>query len=69
MKLMNHLYMVAGVSLSHSFDATAYLIEGDAGLYLLDCGTPDGFFRITENIRLLGFAPDDIRYIYGTHGS
>ncbi|MDU7028736.1 MBL fold metallo-hydrolase [Robinsoniella peoriensis] len=68
MKLMNHLYMVAGVSLSHSFDATAYLIEGDAGLYLLDCGTPDGFFRITENIRLLGFAPDDIRYIYGTHG-
>ena len=52
MKLMNHLYMVAGVSLSHSFDATAYLIEGDAGLYLLDCGTPDGFFRITENIIL-----------------
>lgn len=68
MKLMNHLYMVAGVSLSHPFDAAAYLIEGETGLYLLDCGTPNGFTQIVENIRSLGFAPEEIRCIYGTHG-
>lgn len=68
MKLMNHLYQVAGVSLSHSFDASAYLVEGTDGLYLLDCGTPEGFERIQENIRTLGFDPSDIRAVYGTHG-
>lgn len=68
MKLMPHIYQVAGVSLSHAYDATAYLIEGTAGLYLLDCGSPDGFEEIIGNIRKLQFAPQDIRAVYGTHG-
>lgn len=68
MKLMAHVYQVGGVSLSHFFDATAYLIEGEEGLYLIDCGTPEGFEQIVENIRRLGFEPADIRAIYGTHG-
>ena len=68
MKLMGHLYQVAGVSLSHFYDATSYLIEGKDGLYLIDCGTPDGYGQIVENIRTLGFDPADIRAIYGTHG-
>ena len=46
MKLMPHVYQVAGISLSHAYDAAAYLIEGTEGLYLLDCGTPDGFEAI-----------------------
>lgn len=68
MKLMEHVYQVGGVSLSHFFDATAYLIEGEDGLYLIDCGTPEGFEQIVRNIRTLGFDPADIRVIYGTHG-
>ncbi|MDF2544086.1 MAG: zn-dependent hydrolase including glyoxylase [Herbinix sp.] len=68
MKLMKHLYQVSGVSLAHSYDATAYLIEGSDGLYLLDCGTPDGYQKIISNIRSLGFDPKDIKAIYGTHG-
>jgi glyoxylase-like metal-dependent hydrolase (beta-lactamase superfamily II) len=68
MKLMKHLYQVSGVSLSHSYDATAYLIEGNDGLYLIDCGTPEGYPKILDNIRILGFSPEDIRAIYGTHG-
>ena len=68
MKLMPYVYQVAGVSLSHGYDATAYLIEGTKGLYLIDCGTPDGFEAIADNIRRLQFAPEDIRAVYGTHG-
>lgn len=51
MKLMPHVYQVAGISLSHAYDAAAYLIEGTEGLYLLDCGTPDGFEAIIGNIQ------------------
>ena len=61
MKLMPHVYQVAGISLSHAYDAAAYLIEGTEGLYLLDCGTPDGFEAIIGNIQKLQFAPEDIR--------
>lgn len=68
MKLMNHIYQVSGVSLAHSFDATAYLIEGNEGLYLIDCGTPDGYLKIVENIRSTGHDPKDIKAIFGTHG-
>ena len=68
MKLMGHLYQVGGVSLSHFYDATSYLIEGEDGLYLIDCGTPDGYEQIVGNIRSLGFVPADIRAVYGTHG-
>jgi glyoxylase-like metal-dependent hydrolase (beta-lactamase superfamily II) len=68
MKLMNHLYQISGVSLAHSYDATAYLIEGNDGLYLIDCGTPEGYPKILDNIRTLGFAPKEIKAIYGTHG-
>ena len=68
MKLMKHLYQVSGVSLAHPYDATAYLIEGAEGLYLIDCGTPEGYTKILDNIRSLGFSPEDIKAIYGTHG-
>jgi metallo-beta-lactamase class B len=68
MKLLPHFYQVAGPGLSHSYDATAYLISGRQGLYLIDCGTPQGYSRIVENIRTLGFDPRDIKAIFGTHG-
>lgn len=68
MKLMKHLYQVGGVSLSHSYDSTVYLLEGERGLYLIDCGTPEGMEQILSNIRRLNFDPADIRAIYATHG-
>lgn len=68
MKLMPYIYQVGGVSLSHAYDASVYLIEGEEGIFLLDCGTPDGFCKIVENIRSLGFVPENIKAIYGTHG-
>lgn len=68
MKLMNHVYQIGGISLSHFFDASAYLLEGDNGLYLIDCGTPEGFDAICRNIKASGFSPDQIKAIYATHG-
>lgn len=68
MKLMKHLYQVGGVSLSHNFDATAYLIEGIYGLYLIDCGSPGGYQKIVDNIKFTGHDPKEIKAIFGTHG-
>ncbi len=68
MKLLPHLYQVAGPGLSHTTDATAYLLKGQQGLYLIDCGTVEGYDRIVGNIRSLGFDPKEIRAIFATHG-
>lgn len=68
MKLLKHFYQVGGVGRSHYFDASAYLIEAENGLYLIDCGTPEGMEQILQNIRSLGFSPSDIGAIFGTHG-
>lgn len=68
MILLPHFYQIACPSLSHSFDATGYLLDTGSGVVLLDCGTPEGFPKITKNIRADGFAPERIQAIYGTHG-
>lgn len=68
MKLMEHLYQVGGVSLSHFFDSSVYLLEGENGLYLFDCGTPEGIGQILANVEKLGFHSADIRAVYATHG-
>ena len=68
MKLMNNGYQVAGPSLSHPFEATADLVADEKGFYMIDCGTPEGFERIQENIRSLGLNPGDIHTILVTHG-
>lgn len=68
MKLLPHLYQVGGPCKTHSFDATSYLLPAGDELYLIDCGTREGFDMLVGNIRSLGFAPEKITRIYGTHG-
>lgn len=68
MKLLEHFYQVSCPSLTHPYDATAYLLDAGDGLVLLECGTPDGYEKCLENIRSLGCDPADIRFILGTHG-
>lgn len=68
MKLMSGVYQVAGPSLSHGFDAAAYLLPCGEELYLIDCGTPMGFTQVVDNIRALGFDPARVTRIYATHG-
>lgn len=68
MKLLEHFYQVGGNCLSHKYDASVYLIEGNNGLHLIECGTPDGIQKILENIRSMGVDPAQIEDIYATHG-
>ena len=68
MKLLNNLYQVGGTSLSHGFDASAYLLKDARGYLLIDCGTPEGYAQIVQNIRSLGVNPGEIHTILATHG-
>lgn len=69
MKLMEHVYQVGGPSLSHPFDATAYLLPcEDGSLVMIDCGSPEGAPQIEDNIKRLGFDPRRVSRIYATHG-
>lgn len=68
MKLLSGFYQIACPSLSHPFDASAYLVDSGSDLWLIDCGTPEGYTNIISNIRRLGFDPHSIRAILGTHG-
>lgn len=86
MKLLKNIYQVGGPSVSHFFDATAYLITFQGGLrwprgfetetapdmeegcFLIDCGTPEGYAQIKENIKKTGNDPARVRFILGTHG-
>jgi metallo-beta-lactamase class B len=68
MKLLNNFYQVSGEVLTHRFDATAYLVIGGEYSILIDCGTPEGYDRLIENIKKCGEDPSNIKYIFGTHG-
>lgn len=68
MKLLPAVYQVGGPSLSHNNDATVYLMTVSNELYLIDCGTPEGYAQVLGNIRKLGYQPEHITRIYGTHG-
>ncbi len=68
MKLLNGIWQVGGPCLTHSFDATAYLVEGDGEYILIDCGTPEGYEQIKDNVRRTGVDPAKITKIFGTHG-
>lgn len=68
MKLLNHFYQVGGPSVSCQMDATCYLIGGQDDLWLIDCGTPQGFEEICANIRKTGHRCENIKGILGTHG-
>lgn len=54
--------------MTHSFDASGYLIHTKKGLYLIECGTPEGYPNCVKNIKKLGYNPSDIVAIFGTHG-
>jgi len=68
MKLLHRLYHISSSSLTHRFDASAYLLDTDQGLFLIDCGTVEGYSACLDNIRSLGYDPTVIKAIFGTHG-
>lgn len=68
MKLLPDFYQTSGGPLTDCNDATSYLLPAGEALYLIDCGTPEGYEALLANIRSLGHDPARITRIYGTHG-
>jgi glyoxylase-like metal-dependent hydrolase (beta-lactamase superfamily II) len=68
MKLLENFYMVSTEVLTHRFDATAFLLKGEEYSVLIDCGTPQGYEKMLENIKKCGVKPESIKYVFGTHG-
>lgn len=68
MKLLNNFYQIGGPSLTHTFDAAGYLIKTNKGIFLIECGTPEGYSQYLDNIKSLGLDPQNIKAIFGTHG-
>ncbi|MCM0649649.1 MBL fold metallo-hydrolase [Clostridium swellfunianum] len=68
MKLLSNFYQVSGEVLTHRFDATAYLVNCGEFSVLIDCGTAEGYEKLIENIKKCGVEPENIKYIFGTHG-
>ena len=46
---------------------SALLVNSPQGHILIDAGTPKGGVQVVENIRKLGFKPDDVRAIVFSH--
>jgi glyoxylase-like metal-dependent hydrolase (beta-lactamase superfamily II) len=66
-KLIGRLYAVAGAKLTHPWDASAYLIDGDEPI-LIDCGSVKGYDALVRNLNALGLKPRDIKKVIATHG-
>jgi glyoxylase-like metal-dependent hydrolase (beta-lactamase superfamily II) len=66
-RLIGQLYIVSNEKFTHPWDANAYLIAGDEPT-LIDCGSSEGYQALKESLRQVGYAPQDIRRVIGTHG-
>lgn len=72
MQLTNSIHIVAsgdsGFALTNPFDCTVYLLDGGSDVALIDAGVGVQPELILNNIRLAGFAPEQVNHIFLTHG-
>ena len=47
---------------------SAFLLDTDKGLVLIDCAMQETWYLIVDNIRALGFDPANIKYLLLSHG-
>lgn len=66
-KISDNLYVVGGMGTSYQWDGMVYLINGSKDLFLIDSGTALGFEKVVENIKKIGFNPQNIKQIILTH--
>lgn len=66
-RLLRNFGVVSGPHLTHPWDASAYLIEGEEPT-LIDCGSRVGYKGLKRELREAGYAPKDIRRVIATHG-
>ena len=61
------IYLVGGPEISHAEDATAFLIDFDGELVMVDCGAGRSVERILDNIEDEGLDPAMISTLILTH--
>jgi hydroxyacylglutathione hydrolase len=66
-RLVGELWVTSGKSLTHPWDATAYLVNGPEPT-LIDCGSNVGYELLKRNLHTFGLEPRDIRTVIATHG-
>lgn len=66
-RLVGELWLLSGKTLTHPWDASAYLIKGDEPT-LIDCGSSEGYPAMKRALQAFGYQPRDIKTVIGTHG-
>lgn len=66
-RLVGELWLTSGKTLTHPWDAAAYLVNGDEPT-LIDCGSRAGYPALKESLRNFGYLPRDIKRVIATHG-
>lgn len=65
-QLSDHLFLVGGETLSHRYDASAYLVTGPEPA-LIDCGSQFGWPALRANVLAAGVDPGELRAVLATH--
>lgn len=66
-KIFEGIYLVGGPNISHSEDATVFVVELGGELIMIDSGAGRSASRILQNIRSAGFDPHKIGKLVLTH--
>lgn len=64
---MEPFRIIGNVYFAGIFQASTHIIDTGAGLILIDPGYLDGLYLLVDSIYRLGFKPEQIKYIVGTH--
>nr|MDO8062449.1 MBL fold metallo-hydrolase [Candidatus Freyrarchaeum guaymaensis] len=67
LKVLNGVFLVGDAYLSHPTDCCVYLVDAGSTLVLVDAGTGLGFRKIVQNIKSLGYNPEEIGFLIATH--
>ena len=66
-EICEDVYQIGGPYLSDPDDCSVYLVRSEPQLVLIDCGAGRSFEKLMENIRALGFQPEQLKTIIATH--
>ena len=66
-RICEGVYLVGGPDISHSYDATAFVVEDGGGLVMIDSGAGRSTARIMDNIKSAGLDPQGIKTLVLTH--
>ena len=67
-KITAGIYMIGGPDITRPEDCCIYLVEAGNSLVIIDSGAGSSVDLLIENIRELGFRPEQVGSVIATHG-